>query len=180
MSTEASQNVDDPDGPEDQEDALPPTDYEFILGSGGDHRVEGFRPGTDTLTLTSETWEFDLYDLGNDGSGPAFEIVQKEIRAILRFPGLGTLPVDDVYLHVSEPGAESQRVALRDALFPEEDDALAPTDPDAPDEMPDDPSTGPALAPAHPEAADAPPEDSGSREVLAPTDPDAPEERPRG
>jgi len=90
--------------PDDPGEAPPPTDYEYVLGSGGDHGVDGFRPGTDTLTLTSETWDFELYDLGGDGDCAALEIVLGEMRSILRFPGLDMLPVDDVYLHVAEAG----------------------------------------------------------------------------
>lgn len=168
-----------PEPEPEAEESVPPTDYEFILGSGGDHAVVDFRPGTDTLTLTSDTWDFDLYDLGDDGTGPAAEIASGEERSILRFPGLDALPVDDIWLHVSEPGADPQRIALRDALHPEGDDVLAPADPDAPDDLPPDVSEGPALAPADPEAPDDRPESEGSGGVLAPTDPDAPEDAPR-
>jgi hypothetical protein len=176
--------ADPPHEPEEEPDAegeddVPPTDYEFILGSGGDHTVEGFRPGIDTLTLTSDTWDFDLYDLGDDGTGPAVEIAMGEDRSVLKFPGLDTLPVDDVWLHVAEPGSEPQRIALRDALHPAEDDVLAPADPDAPDDLPTDASDGPALAPADPDAPDDQRDQTGSGEALAPTDPDAPEDAPR-
>jgi hypothetical protein len=162
------------------EDALPPTDYEFLLGTGGDHRIDGFRPGTDTLTLTSDGWDFELYDLGDDGTGPAFEIARGEDRSVLRFPGLSGLPLDDVFLRVAEPGAEPVHVPLRDALLPdgEEDTVLAPTDPDAPDTLPDDAGDGDVLAPADPAEPEEPGEDDWSGAVLAPTHPDAPDDRP--
>ena len=157
-----------------EEEALP-TDYEFVLGRGGVHDIPAFRPGTDTLTLTSGTWDFDLYDMGDDGTGAALEIHLGETRSILRFPGLAALPVEDVNLHVAAPGQEPQRIALRDALEPDEDDVLVPTDPDATDQLPPDAADAPPVAPADPEAPDVPPADAGPADVLAPTDPDAPE-----
>jgi hypothetical protein len=156
-----------------EEGAPPPTDYEFILGSGGDHSVPGFRPGTDTLTLNSDTWDFDLFDLGVGGGSAALEILLGDARSVLRFPGLDALPVDDIFLYIAESGAEAEFVALSEALHPEDDDALQPTDPDAPDIPPDPPSFDPPLPPADPDA----PEDAlhapDDAEPLAPTDPDA-------
>lgn len=162
---------------ETEEDLRLPTDFEFILGSGGDHDVDGFRPGTDTLTLTSGTWDFDLYDLGDEGNGAALRIAFGAESSLLRFPDLGSLPIDDLYLKVLEPGAEAQRIPLRDLLDPETEDVLAPTDPDAPDERPEPDLSGPPLSPADPDAPDALPPDESAGPVLSPTDPDAPEER---
>jgi hypothetical protein len=161
------------DAGEGEEEAVAPTDFEFILGSGGDHLLEGFRPGTDTLTLTSDTWDFDLYGLNDKDTGAALEITLGEERAILRFPGLDAVPVDDVFLDVTEPGAEPERVALRDALLPEDDRVLAPTQPDAPDRLPEGASYWSPIAPADPDARDDVPEETARGEVLAPTDPDA-------
>jgi hypothetical protein len=166
------QGVAGTEGDVPEEDA-PPTDYEFVLWRGGAHDIAAFRPGTDTLTLTSETWDFDLYDVGNDGTGAALEIHFGETWSVLRFPGLAALPVDDVHLHVAPPGQEPQRIALRDALEPEE--VLAPTDPDAPDVLPEDAADGSPIAPSDPDAPEAPPADAGPADVLTPTDPDAPE-----
>lgn len=154
-----------------------PTDFEFILGSGGDHDVDGFRPGTDTLTLTSGTWDFDLYELADDGNGATLQIAAGAERSLLRFPDLQSLPIDDLYLRVLEPGAEAQRVPLRDVLHPETEDVLSPTDPDAPDQRPEPDLSGPPLSPADPDAPDALPPDEAAGPVLSPTDPDAPEER---
>jgi hypothetical protein len=84
--------------------------------------------------------------------------------------------VDDIYLNVAEPGQAPERIALRDALGPEEEeDVLAPSDPDAPDVLPADPSTDPPVAPTDPDAPDTPPDPSDPGDVLAPTDPDATE-----
>jgi hypothetical protein len=152
-----------------------PTDYEFVLRNGGDHAVGGFRPGTDTLTLTSESWNFDLYDLGHDGDGAALRIVSGEMTSTLRFPGLSALPVADIWLNISGPGAEAQRVPLRDMLYPDEDVPLAPADPDAPDTPSFDPSPEPPLTPTDPDAPDEADGDDDPGEVLPPSDPDAPE-----
>jgi hypothetical protein len=138
--------------------------------------VEGFRPGTDTLTLTSETWDFDLYDLGNDGTGVAskscWERSGRSSASRAR-----ALPVDDVHLHVSEPGEEPQRVALRDALSPE-GDVLAPADPDAPDEMPEDDADRGRDRAGRPGRPDVPPDAPDPERCLRRPIPDAPEERP--
>jgi hypothetical protein len=168
------QGVAGPDEDPPDEEALP-TDYEFVLGRGGAHDIAAFRPGTDTLTLTSDTWDFDLYDLGDDGTGAALEIHLGETRSILRFPGLAVLPVDDVHLHVAAPGQEPQRIALRDALEPDEGDVLDPADPDAPDDLPADAADASPIAPSDPDAPDAPPAHAGPEDVLMPTDPDTPE-----
>lgn len=167
---------DEPDGP-----PLPPTDYEFIVKIGGDHSVGGFRPGTDTLTLTLGDWEFDLHDLGTDQEGAGLRIDRFGETSVLRFPGLCELPRDDIYLHVSEPDEEPQRIALRDALYPEdiEPPPLAPTDPDAPDSPPEDPSSNTPLAPADAEAQDVLPDPLHTADFLSPTDPDAPEDAGR-
>lgn len=162
----------DPEPPE--EDPLP-TDFEFVLGAGGDHEIAGFRPTVDTLTLTSDTWDFDLYALDDEGEGAALEVALDHSRSVLRFPGLASLPLDDVYLNVAEPGGTPQRIALRDALYPAEEDVLSPTDPDAPDRLLDNSSASPPIAPSDPDEPDVPPEDDGSGQALAPTDPDAPE-----
>lgn len=171
----AEQQEPDSSGDGAREEAEPPTDYEFILELGGNHGIEGFRPSTDTLTLTSDTWDFELYDLGDDGNGAGLEIVLGDERSILRFRGLAAVPVDDVYLHVSEPGEPPQLIALRDTLNPAEDEVLAPADPDAPDELPPSTPEGSPVAPSDPDTPDALPDAPWSGEPLAPTDPDAPE-----
>jgi hypothetical protein len=170
-ASDVVQDLARPDEESSEEGALP-TDYEFVLGQGGAHDIAAFRPGTDTLTLTSETWDFDLYDLGEDGTGAALEIHLGETWSILRFPGLAALPVDDVDLHVTAPGQEPQRIALRDALEPDEDDVLAPADPDAPDDLPANDADAPPIAPSEPDVPDAPPDDAGTADALAPTDPE--------
>jgi hypothetical protein len=163
------------------EGQLPPTDYEFILDTGGDHAIDSFRTGTDTLTLTSGDWDFDIYDLGRDPEGAALRIDRITGKAIIRFPGLDELPKEDIHLKVAEPGEEFLRVALLDALC--QDDAgvmpLLPTDPDATDAPPDDASLPTPLAPAAPEEKDVPPDPAEATAVLLPVAPDAPEDAGR-
>lgn len=157
--------------------AMPPTDYEYLLHRPGEHAIGGFRPGVDTLTLTSDSWDFDLFDLGHDGDGAGLRIDHGSDTSILRFRGLTALPLDDIFLKVTLPGTPPALVALRDALA-SEDPVLAPTDPDAPDDLPDDPSPDPGLPPADGESdEDEPPGPDGGAPLL-PTDPDAPEDPP--
>jgi hypothetical protein len=163
------------------EGQFPPTDYEFLLDTGGDHAIGGFRTGTDTLTLTSGDWDFDLYDLGPDQEGAALRIDRINGKAIIRFPGLDELPKGDIYLKVAEPGEELLRVALLDALCPDDADVtpLLPTDPDATDTVPDDASPQTPLAPAAPEEKDVLAVPFEVTAVLLPTAPDVPEDAGR-
>jgi hypothetical protein len=158
-----------------------PTDYEFIVDTGGDHVIEGFRPGTDTLTLTSGDWDFDLHDLGPDEEGAALRIDYREGTAVIRFRGLDVLPTADIHLKVAQPGEEWLRVALLDALWPDDGEGtpLLPTDPDADDALPDDPSLQGPLAPLEPEEQDIPPDPIKGVAILLPTAPDAPEDAGR-
>lgn len=164
-------------GPEDmlEDGEPPPTDYEFILDTGGDHRIEGFRPGTDTLTLTVADWDFELYDVASGEAGPALRIDRNHMSAFIRFPELTVLPVEDIHLRILGPGGEFQRLALIDALYPEDREPapLLPRDPDETDAPPDDAPPGVPLAPAGPEDLEPPP-DPAEGTVLLPSDPEAP------
>lgn len=164
-----------PEGADPGAESTLPTDYEFILCTGGDHVIAGFRPGTDTLILTSDSWDFDLFEAGSDEAGVALEIRMHDSRATLRFPDLGTLPFDDIHLHVAPPATDPIRIALRDALEPEEGTALQPADPDATDELPAHSPAAPPLSPTDPDAPedDTPAPAEGA--PLAPADPDRPD-----
>ncbi len=155
----------------------PPTDYEYILHRPGEHVIEGFRPGVDTLTLTSDKWDFDLFDLGPDEEGARLRIDHGGDFSILRFPGLTALPLDDMLLKVTVPEDTPTVTALRAALVPD-DLVLAPADPDAPDDLPDDPSPDSGLSPTDGDEDEDDPPDPAEGEPLLPTDPDAPEDPP--
>lgn len=161
------------------DDAAPPrqpVDYEYPLGAG-DHEISDFVPGDDSLFLTSETWDFSLAELHGPDGGAALDIILGGDSATLSFPELATLPVEDIFVWVTEAGMEPVLLTLSDALDEDGEDEgpLQPTDPDSPD-VPQPPIGGVVpVAPSDPDAPDGPLADPSSAPPLAPTDPDAPD-----
>lgn len=154
-----------------------PADYEYVLGAG-DHAIDDFITGEDTLILTSPTWDFELAETEGPDGGVALEITFDRAISTIEFTRLETLPVDDVFIWILEGDADPVLVPLSDALTEVVDgpgQALMPTDPDAPDELPVPIDGANPVAPGDPNAPDSTPADPSARTPLAPTDPDAPD-----
>ena len=149
-----------------------PVDYEFIFRAG-DQTVAGFRPGTDTLTLTSDTWDLRLAHIDGGDGGAVLEIERAGEVAALRFPGLAEVPVSDIYVNIAENGDAPVVLPLSEVVEPAP--VLQPTAPDAPEDPPPEPIKGMPVAPADPDATDALPDPIDAGPPLLPTDPDAPE-----
>lgn len=154
-----------------------PADYEYVLGAG-DHAIEDFVAGEDTLILTSPTWDFELAETEGPGSGAALEITFDEGISTIEFTRLENLPVDDVFIWILEEHADPILVPLSDALTEEIDgpeQPLAPTDPEAPDDLPFPIDNAHPVTPGDPDAPDSTPGEPFAGSPLAPTDPDAPD-----
>jgi hypothetical protein len=148
-----------------------PVDYEFVLRAGSE-TIGGFRPGTDTLTITADSWRMDLSTVDAD-EGATLEVERDGEIAVLRFAGLSEVPLKDIYLNIVEPGEAPVVLRLSEAAEPEP--ILWPTAPDSPDDPTPAPVAETPLAPTDPDTPDTPPDPPGSSEPLLPTDPDAPE-----
>jgi hypothetical protein len=166
----------DGDAPEDTalsgdalEDPGVPVDYEFVLRAG-DETIAGFRPGIDTLTITADSWELTVSASEDPEDGALLEVERGGVTAVLRFPDLAAVPLNDIHLNVEVPGEPPVTVPIADATEP-----LVPTAPDAQEDAPPAPVSGPPVAPADPEAPDVPPAPADPSAPLLPADPDAPE-----
>jgi hypothetical protein len=149
-----------------------PVDYEFVFRAT-EATIDRFRPGTDTLTITSDSWDLRMSAIGGGEGGAALEVDKAGDIAILRFAGLSEVPLADIHLKVVEPGEAPVIVPLSDAAEPET--VLRPTAPDAPEDAAPAPVAEQPLAPADPDNPDAQPGPADPGEPLRPTDPDAPE-----
>ncbi|WP_102109039.1 calcium-binding protein [Oceaniglobus roseus] len=133
--------------------------------------VEAFRPGADTLTLRvpEGATGFGLHEAA-PGESPGFGYTLDGQAVSVRFEGLDTVPVGDVFLRMPDtdaPGHDSD-VALGQLLPPpaaEADDGSA--------------AGGDALQPVDPELPDLPPEPTSAADpVLDPVDPELPDDPP--
>jgi hypothetical protein len=163
---------DAPASGEVHEDADVPVDYEFVFRAT-EETIDRFRPGTDTLTITSDSWDLCLWVFDDTEGGATLQIDRAGENAILRFAGLSEVPLADIHLKVVAPGAAPVVLPLSDAAEPET--VLQPTAPDAPEDAPPDPVAEPPLAPTDPDTPDTQPDPADPSEPLRPTDPDAPE-----
>ena len=113
--------------PEHQTEARQPADYEYVLGAGNPS-IEEFIPGEDTLILTSPTWDFELAETEGPGGGAALAITFGEVTSTVEFPGLGSLPIDDVFIWILEADADPVLVPLSESLAEEDtgDQPLSP------------------------------------------------------
>ncbi len=167
--------LDDPDNPPDAEEPAGPhrpVDYEYILGAG-DHAIDRFAPGEDRLLLTSNTWDFDLAEAGSSKEA-VLEITIGTETSSLSFPGLDLLPVDDIFLAIAELDTQPIIMPLTDALQEDDEDILTPTDPEEPDDFPQQTDSA-KTAPADPDAEDTPPGDPSTIAPLPPIDADEPD-----
>jgi hypothetical protein len=170
---------DEPEPLEDDEEEVSdlPVDYEYFLGRG-DHAIEDFAPGRDTLTISSRTWNFSISTFYTKDDVPALQMDHEGGTDILRFPGLMEVPLLDIFVAVPDPVSGAVEVVpLAKVIEPEEADnpVLQPTDPDAQDTPPKEPSADPDLQPEDPDVPDDTPDEPSTSTPLAPTDPDAPE-----
>ena len=154
------------------EDTDVPVDSEFVFRTI-EATIDRFRPGTDTLTITSDSWDLRLSALDGAEGGAALEVDRAGEVAILRFAGLSEVPLADIHLKVAEPGEAPVIVPLSDAAEPEP--VLRPTAPDAPEDAAPAQVAEQPLSPADPDTPDATPGPADPGEPLRPTDPDAPE-----
>ncbi len=165
-----------------------------VLPGAGAHAFPDFRPGEDSILLDMTDVGDDLFfDTASlpDGARLSIAFDDDEVMT-LDFPGLQDVPVEDIFLSVSDgSGDDPYQVSLGDAAEILGDGVLDPTDPDTPDAPgpdgeadvtdpvdPDTPDTpgpevdGPVIDPVDPDIADDP--DTAS-DPLDPVDPDAPD-----
>ena len=151
----------------------------FVDPAPGETEVQSFNPGIDSLTivLPEEAQEFAAHDAdGDQHAYLSYEIAEGTVQ--ITFPGLSGVPVDDIFLRVSDVSSPTldADIALSQLMDDGDPDSagavLTPTDPTLPEAPanPVDPG-GPVLTPVDPELPDdpAPPTD-GDGPVLQPVD----------
>lgn len=156
----------------EDEDAMQtePMTYEMTAMSG-EQLLEGFRPGTDRITIQLDSWELDLAEEIGGANGPALHFGPAgDDATVLRFPGLDAIPSADIHLVVTEPGMEPVSITLAEAgtSGAGDTDVLDPVDPDAPDVDTGPGLSGDAVSPTDPDAIDAPPTDAVGDDPLEP------------
>lgn len=160
---------------EESEDASAGTAYEVSVGKGGAVLSE-FDAGCDTCAITTDTLDGEFAvetDPAGNGSTLTFTTASGE-STVLSFPGLDTVPIDAIGLKVGSEDAPtlvplSEIFAAGKELGSEEETApLAPTDPDAPDTLPEPLDVEEVLSAVDPDLADALPTDLVDAEVLQP------------
>ncbi|TYB89163.1 hypothetical protein [Oceaniovalibus sp. ACAM 378] len=126
--------------------------------------VESFKPGVDTLTVAvpDDAQEFTAHD--SDGDSAAYLRFDTAMGTVeIRFQGLSVVPVDDLFLRVSDASsptldADIPLSALMDTDADEvEGPVLTPVDPEFPDDVPAPGPDDPVLSPADPTLPDDPP-----------------------
>lgn len=157
-------------------------DY-LAAGSSGVTVIDGFLPGQDSLTLRvpEDAEEFLLSDSGENAPA-SLSYTSLDDETAIWFPGLETVPVDDIAVLVD---GEGEPIALAEYLgAPEpgeeetdgEDDNLPPDDPEIPSlpGAPDQPGEV-VLPPDDPEIPSQPGDpDQPDDEALPPDDPELP------
>jgi len=126
--------------------------------------VGSFEPGVDTLTVAvpDDAQEFTAHD--SDGDSAAYLRFDTAMGTVeIRFQGLSVVPVDDLFLRVSDASsptldADIPLSALMDTDADEvEGPVLTPVDPEFPDDVPAPGADDPVLTPADPTLPDDPP-----------------------
>jgi hypothetical protein len=157
-----------------------------IPPDSGDAVLAAFDPGTDHCTLTVDTWDSEIVLTGDaDGALLTFTNAADAIVSV-RFPGLSEVPVDSITLCVDAAGEAGAATFSLSEVFVEvegndegRDDTaagdadglsfvLSPTDPDAPDDLPDPLDNVVPLGPVDPDLPDLTPTDPWDGEVLSP------------
>ncbi len=159
-------------GPEAPDQALELPDWDddtapvWLGNGGGTHTdvtatsgvqvLDGFQPGTDTVSVHLETWDTEISELSGDTEGPALSFGETEDATVLKFPGLEELPSDDINLVVGNDEGPLVTVRLSDAIAPDDDggEALLPLDPDADEYYGGADDDLPAVPPEDPETPD--------------------------
>ncbi len=123
--------------------------------------VESFKPGVDTLTVAvpDDAQEFTAHD--SDGDSAAYLRFDTATGTVeIHFQGLSVVPVDDLFLRVSDASsptldADIPLSALMDTDADEvEGPVLTPVDPELPDDVPAPGPDDPVLSPADPTLPD--------------------------
>jgi len=164
--------VDDEGGFAADPEPLDPAEGEdlFVDPAAGQTVVEAFNPGVDSLTIAvpDEAQEFAAQDaVGDQAAHLSFETAEGTVQIL--FPGLSAVPVDDIFLRVSDASSPTldADIALAQLLDEGADDGLGavidPVDPTLPD-LPGEPdgSDGEVLTPVDPELPDDPATPTGA------------------
>ena len=155
-----------------EENEFDPADGEdlFVDPQPGTTVVEAFNPSVDTLTISvpDEAQEFAASEI--DDEQPAtltYETAEGVIE--VRFPGLQTVPINDIYLRVSDAASPTldADIALTQLMEDDSPEVLEPFDPDLPNlpSAPPGQQGDPGIAPVDPTVPDVP---------VTPLDQDAP------
>jgi hypothetical protein len=162
------------DGPED---AAQGTAYDVSVAKGN-AVLSDFDAGCDSCTITTDSLdgEFEVdSDPSGKGSTLTFTATGGE-SAVLSFPNLDAVPVEAIGIRIESEGAPAivplaEIFAAGEELGPVSDEEaapLSPTDPDAPDTLPDLLDVDGVLSAIDPELADVLPTDLVDGEVLQP------------
>ena len=157
------------------------TGRDLMLGpEDGDTTIADFRPGADVLDIEVNDREVIGFRSLDPQTGDAqLRLYGAEGEQVITFAGLSQVPVDDIFLLLTDPETgDALSLALAEFLF-DEDDALDPILPDEPSVItpPDEDTPGldplpaetpPVSAESAPSAAEEPP--SPQNEAVAQPD----------
>jgi hypothetical protein len=152
-----------------------------IPAVSGEAVLAAFDPACDHCTLAIDTWDSEIVLTDSaDAVSLTFSNAADGIVTV-RFPGLSEVPVDSISVCVDAPGEGGAVSFPLSDIFAEPDgidagtdpgegpgSVLSPTDPDAPDDLPDPIDIAAPLGPIDPDAPDQPPADPWQGEGLAP------------
>lgn len=150
----------------------PPQDY-LATPVEGDLFFPEFRPGLDRLSVRLGLGEAAAEISVDDAGHPVLSVTGGDGSMTMTFAGLDRVPEDDVWFELEEPDGTAVLLSLADVTA-SPSGPLAPTEPDAPDDLPES-FAGTGLASIGGDDPDTPPETPSAGSGLAPTDPDAPE-----